>query len=121
MPSRSEHIARAEANEQVVLFLQDAHPDWALTAMFHAEMNWVDAVLDGLDDRSIHPRSHAQRGRYISRSPQLAAVEQHYAGLRYASVGARYDCDQFEPADVLHLRSTRYEPVKQACAGILVP
>ena len=78
MPSRAEHIAKAEANEQVAHLLQAVHPDWAVTALFYAAVHWVDAVLDGLDETRVHPRSHAQRRGYIARRPELAVIEADY-------------------------------------------
>ena len=86
MPSRSEHIAKAEANEEAVRFLENDHPDWAVTALFYAAVHWVDAVLDGIDEVSIHPKQHRQRRRGIARQPELRTIAEHYRALQDASV-----------------------------------
>lgn len=119
MPPRSEHIAKAEENEQVAQSLEAAYPDWAITALFYAAVHWVDAVLDGLGGMSVHPQRHMQRRGEIARRRELAVIEPRYRTLQDVSVGARYECELFYPSDVVYARRTSLEPVKAACRRIL--
>ncbi len=119
MPSRAEHIAKARTNEVVAEELQAGHPDWALTALFYAAVHWVDAVLDGLDGMSVHPRSHTQRDRQVVSRPSLAAIERDYFALKDMSVAARYTAQSFSPENVAHYRRVRFEPVRAACRLLL--
>ena len=121
MPSRADHTAKAEANEQLARYLEDGYPDWALTALFYAALHWVDAALDGLDGQSVHPRSHRERDRLVTTNRSLASIERDCFVLKDLSIAARYDVERFYPSDVAYYRERRLEQIRTACRQLLGP
>ncbi len=78
MPSKDDHIKRAELNEEFGHFvLQDdrKYAYWAVVAFGYSALHWVDAYLDV--KLGIHPRSHGTRLNCLSRDRLL---RQHVYG-----------------------------------------
>ena len=121
MPSRPDHIAKAEANELLAHTLQVSYPDWALTVLFYSALHWVDAVLDGLNGASVHPQRHRDRHSFIAQDPQLRVFEPEYSSLWNMSENARYYCELFFPDDVGFVLTARFDPVKSECKRLLAP
>jgi hypothetical protein len=61
LPTKEEHIAKAEGNAAFALSLpleDQARIDWALIALFYAAMHYVEAYLSTIGQ---HLRSHTTR------------------------------------------------------------
>jgi hypothetical protein len=100
VPSKQDHIAKAEGNARFAssLTLDDpAKIDWALIATFYAAMHYVEAYLATMGQ---HVRSHTTRDGYIGRDANLKKIYNHYQDLKYYGYNARYEMTPFRASDV---------------------
>ena len=100
MPSRDEHVAKAEGNEAFAVSIEpngQARIDWKLIVLFYAAMHYVEAYLAM---NSTHLRSHTARDSYISRETNLRKVRISYGHLKFFGYNARYEADTFTAQDV---------------------
>jgi hypothetical protein len=94
VPTRDEHINRAEDNEQFIISLDLAksiNVDWAITILFYAALHYVDAYFAV---QSIHPPDHTVRDNKVSVS--LNAIYRDYRYLKDRSREARYNVPNFQ-------------------------
>jgi hypothetical protein len=116
VPTRQEHLAKAESNQRLAIALQNGpHVDWSITVLFYAALHLVEATLAPLD----HSKSHVVRDLNIQQNPHLHAIYPYYRELYRRSLDARYDCVAFGPLQAQHLYVTRYEPIKRQLQPLL--
>lgn len=88
MPSRDEHLAKADHNAEMLQVLLGDHssPEWATVLLFYRAVHLVEAWFAL---RGSHNRSHQIRSRAVHRGlPEIAA---EYDDLVKASRLARYE------------------------------
>lgn len=101
MPSRDEHVKKAEGNEAFAASIEptsQARIDWKLVVLFYTAMHYVEAYMAKSMGR--HLRSHTTRDSVISKEANLKKVRVFYAHLKYYGYNARYEVDSFTAKDV---------------------
>lgn len=111
MPSKKEHLRKADEDEQFVAALdssQSYNLPWAITAMFYAALHHVEGYFAGL---GVHSADHRTRDSSIRRDPKLKRIYRHYSELKNFSINARYYMVRFSEADLAslwpHLKAIR--------------
>jgi hypothetical protein len=100
VPSKQQHIAKAEGNLSFATSLSLRNPfniDWALVSLFYAAMHYVEAYLAAVSN--IHSSSHRSRDTTMGREPNLREVYKEYQELKFFGYNARYEMQVFEPQD----------------------
>ena len=100
LPSKEEHIAKAEGNSALALSMTlENQPkiDWALVILFYSAMHYVEAYLATLGQ---HLRSHTTRDNFVGRDARLRKIFSEYQDLKYYGYNARYEMQKFTAADV---------------------
>jgi len=116
VPSRADHLAKAQANESLSVALQSgASLDWSVTVLFYAALHLVEATLAP----QAHSRTHVERDATIRQHPQLRPIYGHYRELKERSLQARYDCQAFSLPAVQRLYVAEYEAIKRHLRPIL--
>ena len=111
MPSRDQHVTKADGNAAFALTLPlDSQPqiDWALVALFYAAMHYIEAYLAP----TFHVKSHETRDKYINREAHLRRIFKEYSHLKYFGFNARYEVCGFTAADVKDEAAKDYETIK---------
>lgn len=70
MPSRDEHLAKAQGNETFAVSITHENQtkiDWTLVILFYVAVHYVEAYL--AVQLSVHARSHTMRDRYVGGMP----------------------------------------------------
>lgn len=90
MPSRDEHLAKADGNAALAAQLAADHssPEWATTVLFYRAVHLVEAWFAL---RGVHNLSHHARSQAVYRD--LGEIASDYADLLEASRIARYEQD----------------------------
>jgi len=110
LPNRDEHLAKAEYNEKLGMFLAEktAYQDWAITMLFYASLHYVDAFLA----LSIeHPKKHGERLGMIWNSGSLRTIYREYKSLKDASENHRYNAAKLGAAEFQSVRP-RFEALR---------
>jgi hypothetical protein len=116
VPSRLEHLAKAESNHQLALALQtEPYLDWSTTVLFYSALHLVEATLAPF----THSRSHSERFANVNSHQHLRPLFRHYRYPYDVSLDSRYDCWIVTTADVQRLYLTRYEPIKRHLQPLL--
>jgi hypothetical protein len=100
LPSKEDHIAKAEGNSTLALSMAlDSQPkiDWALVILFYAAMHYVEAYLATVGQ---HLRSHTTRDKFVGRDARLRRIYSEYQDLKYYGYNARYEMQEFTASDV---------------------
>jgi len=106
MPSIDVHVTQVQHNESVASSLAAiGHFDWAITALFYAALNLMQAYLL---EKGIVAETHAKRREAINSQPELASISRLYTMLQTQSENARYNCERFDEARYTALRSGEY-------------
>lgn len=77
--------------------------------IFYAALHYVESFLA---DRNIYPETHLSRDRVFQQQQNLKPIYNQYRVLKTRSENARYDLQQFSPAEVRTLISMELEGVK---------
>jgi len=110
VPSRQEHVTKAEGNASFALSLaldRQSHIDWALIALFYAALHYVEAYLS-----PIHLRSHDSRDKYINKESHLRRIFKEYSHLKFFGFNARYEVYGFKAEQVKEEAAKDYETIK---------
>ncbi len=100
MPTRDEHIQKAEGNETFAATLPSTNQtaiDWTLVVLFYAAVHYVEAYLD--KRWGVHIRSHTTRDKYFGKEANLKKVFSPYSHLKYYGYNARYEVSGFTATD----------------------
>jgi hypothetical protein len=113
MPTTSDHIAQAKKNE---IFLDLIRPireaaDWGVTALFYAAVHYGRAFLAG---KSNPVTTHQHFQSIFLRVTGDAVAYGYYRALQTESEASRYDCQQYDWADVDALKTANLTPFKAA-------
>lgn len=101
MPSRDEHLKKAQENEKLADSLkgsEQASVNWKLVILFYTALHYVEAYL--AKALNIHLRSHTTRDSYVNREACLRRARVAYFHLKYFGYNARYEADCFTPKEV---------------------
>ena len=101
MPTRDEHVKKAEGNQTFADSIEptsQARIDWKLIVFFYTAMHYVEAYL--AKSIGMHLRSHTTRDNYVSRESNLKKVRVSYGHLKFYGYNARYEPDTFTAQDV---------------------
>jgi hypothetical protein len=85
LPSKEDHIAKAEGNSTLALSMTlESQPkiDWALVILFYAEMHYVEAYLATVGQ---HLRSPTARDNFVGRDARVRKIFSEYQDLKYYS------------------------------------
>ena len=105
MPTRDEHVTKAQGNEA---FADSIDPtsqsriDWKLVILFYTAMHYVEAYVAKVME--MHLRSHQTRDSYIAKEANLKKIRVSYGHLKYYGYNARYELDGFTVKDVLEAK-----------------
>jgi len=114
MPASGEHLTWAERNEKAAERLlqswQDELADWAVTMLFYAAVHFARAYV--LSKGTAIITSHLGFDSLFFRSGGDPNLHKLYRRLKDESEAARYDCRRYRQEDVLKLRTSFYEPLK---------
>jgi len=127
MPTRDEHLTKAEHNEAFYgSFDTTATPflDWIVTGLFYCGLHYIDAYLATIN---LHPRFHGrpgQRNDCVANMSQLQPIWPHYRALKDDSEDARYGFDTlglryFSQAEVAAARDTDLAMVRSHILQLL--
>lgn len=120
MPNRADHLARATENEELAgsLNLDKAcQVDWAITILFYAALQYVDAFLAG---KNFHPRSHDSRDTEIGNNGSLNPIYADYRKLKDKSRAARYEVPNFHRNQLPQVEQ-QFQSIKSHVCGLLKP
>lgn len=112
MPSKQEHITKADGNATFAGSLpldNQSRIDWALVALFYAAMHYVEAYLATVGQ---HLKSHTTRDNVIGRDSTLRGIFSEYQDLKYYSYNARYEMCGFTAGDVTNHAMKDFEAIK---------
>ena len=99
MPTKDEHIAKAERNAVFAKELtldSPARIDWALISLFYSAVHYVEAYFATL---GTHLTTHKDRDSYISRDSYLRIIFKEYSNLKFFGFNARYEMMKFKAED----------------------
>lgn len=122
MPTATEHIEKAQRNEEVALLIQVSYPEWAVIALFYAAMHYVEAfffVQKTARGLPQHYDTHVDRRKAIAQRAKRIYVD--YETLFGDSLAARYKYEHFSSDDVDSLRDTEFKAVKAYIVNRLPP
>jgi hypothetical protein len=88
VPTRDEHINRAEENEQMAKAMdlsKGVNVGWAITIIYYSALHYVDAYLEV---QSIRPPNHEERDARVN--SKLKDIYNEYRYLKHKSREARY-------------------------------
>lgn len=91
MPSKSEHLSKADSNRKFVDALELRSPTsfgWALTALFYSALHYVEAYNAKFN---THFSKHELRNKDIQGNPVLNPIWGDYRDLSEFSWNARYN------------------------------
>ena len=116
VPSRQDHLAKAESNQLLSIALQDSpNADWSVTVLFYAALHLVEATLAP----HTHSPNHKDRFANIRRDPRLQPIHDDYRYLYDMSLRSRYNCQVFTAQFVRTMYVARYEFIKQRVQPLL--
>ena len=116
MGAQTSHLSQADKNEKFYLAicssnaLSEQFTDWAVVVLFYSALHYVDAFLD---TEEIHPRTHTERNRLVSRKHQISDIYPNYLSLHDRSIDARYNLVCFPLSAVERLWQEHYQTVKR--------
>lgn len=119
MPSKDQHVAKADGNAALALSLtldNQSRIDWALVILFYAAMHYVEAYLA---KSGVHLRNHTTRDNAISRDSSLRKVFKEYSDLKYFGYNARYEIFGFKATDVIDKAAKHYAVIKAHLTPLL--
>ena len=122
MPSRDEHIRKAEHNKSFAdSFNWDSTPflDWVVTGFFYSALHYVDAYLATVNG-GIHPHSHTGYGgrdSYVGK--HLNQIYVDYRDLKQGSIDARYNMRNFTVDEVRNDILPLFDNIKNTISGLL--
>lgn len=102
MPSKLDHISKAQHNEQFAGKVEQtlsSYRDWALTAYFYSALHYVEAYL-ATKTPPVHSPDHRARDDEFVRDPVLSQIFAEYSDLKNDSTNARYQVYSVSPIDI---------------------
>jgi len=118
MPDLATHLRQAHHNEQFFLsFDRGIYSDWAMTVLYYAALQYVDALLAHLG--ILDPGGHDVRECHIRSRNELRPIHREYFRLKSRSRNARYYARHFRPEEIDRCRTTDFETIKQHVRGLL--
>ncbi|MFY9904872.1 MAG: hypothetical protein WBX02_04975 [Terriglobales bacterium] len=119
MPTKDEHVKKAEGNETFAAGIPSATQteiDWTLVVLFYAAVHYVEAYL--YKQWGAHVRSHTTRDKYFAKEAVLKKVFSQYSHLKYYGYNARYEVSGFTKSDTLS--ATKYlDEIKKQIIPVL--
>lgn len=121
MPSKAEHISKAEHNENFATTLNSdgSYPDyrdWVVTAYFYSAVHYVEAYLATLGK---HSPDHRIRDADIGSDASLQPIYNDYRALKDDSTNARYSMWNPTPLDVTNGIKPGHEAIKAHLLSII--
>ena len=123
MPSRANHLARADKNERLSIAIaqpgifDERATEWEVTMLFYSALHLVDAYLD--QSQGIHPVSHRNREWYVANVTQLRPIVRNYIDLYERSLDARYRLVSISADQVSRINGGVFQPVKSHILNLL--
>ena len=112
MPRKTEHVKKAQHDEQFVSSLDPQttpYLDWMITGMFYSALHYVEAYFATL---SAYSADHRTRDSAIRRNQDIRAIYNDYSELKNFSINARYYLHHFTPADVTQNLQQHFDHLK---------
>lgn len=101
MPSKDEHLEKAEGNEAFapsIVHDTQTRIDWKLIVLFYAAVHYIEAYFAAT--LGIHLKSHVTRDSYVARDSNLKKIFSSYQHLKYFGYNARYEVFRFTVKDI---------------------
>lgn len=112
MPSKKDHLGKAQHDEQFVSSLNlstTPFVDWAVTGLFYAALHYVEAYMA---TQNRHSPDHRARDSAIHRDSGISSIYDDYNELKNFSINARYYMIKFTEADVTQTLQPRLDAIK---------
>jgi len=104
MPNCADHIIQARHNETFYDNIdKNAYSDWAMTALFYAALQYIDAFLATVG--MVDPGGHGVRDQEINAQAHLRSIANLYFRLKNRSRNARYYCGRFSLGELERCRN----------------
>lgn len=100
MPTRDEHVKKAQGNETFAASIApntQTEIDWTLVVLFYAAVHYVEAYL--YKQWGQHVRSHTTRDKYFGKEASLKKIFAPYSHLKFYGYNARYEVSTFTAVD----------------------
>lgn len=113
MPSKEEHITKADGNAAFAAAIPlNSQPriDWALIALFYAAMHYVEAYLAVVFNQ--HVKSHTTRDSIVARDSNLKRIHAEYMDLKFFGYNARYEMYAFKATDFTDQALPKFQKIK---------
>jgi hypothetical protein len=116
MPSKAEHLDKAEHNEHFASRLnQDGnyvnYRDWVVTGYFYSAVHYVEAYL-ATKSPPVHSENHPARDTTIGSDGVLQQIYDEYRALKDDSTNARYMMVMPTPITVANYVQPNHEKIK---------
>jgi hypothetical protein len=114
MPSKQDHISKAEHNEQFASTINGqltGYWDWVVTGYFYSALHYVEAYL-ATKDPPVHSSDHRARDDEIGRDLVLSQIYDEYSDLKNDSTNARYTVQPFSPITIANYVIPNHTRVK---------
>ncbi|MGP8244797.1 MAG: hypothetical protein ACLQVN_09800 [Bryobacteraceae bacterium] len=99
MPSRDEHLSKAQKNKEFAKSIKLDNPTsvgWALTSLFYSALHYIEAYNAKYN---FHCKKHQDLNDNIARNPMLSAISDDYLDLSAFSWNARYQAVKYGTAE----------------------
>jgi hypothetical protein len=110
MPSKLEHLRKAEHNEnfyQSFDFNSTPYLDWVVNGIFYSAVQYIESYLA---IQGKQPKTHAERNVDIRDDKKLGLyIFKKYSSLKDDSEGARYYMQKFTPGEIHLIISQLYD------------
>jgi len=124
MPTKEEHINKAEHNEKFANTLFNPNSeyfDWLTTALFYSSLHYIDAYLA---TKGIHPSSHANTDEDVGRDSHVykhfkRPLYKDYSYLKSQSINARYDTITFTYNNIISDIKPTHDAIKSKITPLL--
>ena len=116
MPSKSEHLAKAEHNEIFASTLnQDSryvnYRDWVVTGYFYSAIHYVEAYLASKMP-AVHSTDHRARDAEVGSDQVLLSIYDEYRELKDDSTNARYNMEMPTPVTMANYVQPNHAAIK---------
>ena len=116
MPSKSEHLSKAQHNEVFASTLnQDpnyaSYRDWAVTGYFYSAIHYIEAYLASKVP-AVHSPDHRARDAVVGSDSVLLPIYDQYRELKDDSTNARYNMTMPTPITVANYVQPNHATLK---------
>ena len=119
MPSKDDHLAKAEHNERFAQQFDignSPYRDWVVTGLFYSAVHYVEAYLA---TQGRHSMDHSVRDSEVHRETNLRLIYNVYKNLKNDSINARYYMYPFTPTEIRNHAVPNHARVKSYITSLI--